>query len=164
MNKVCWQINLQKHFGGGEVYTAFLARALRARGWEVHTVTAGDAGFWNRLELGDTERHSARDARQILELLQNQNGPVIHHGAPRADLRDAYQETTFSFRQLSPGEAAAVRPLTLRVVTARPGDTVGRLSGPLPYGRYNDDWFRVLNDLPPGGEPRAGEPIKIVSA
>ena len=89
MNKVCWQINLQKHFGGGEVYTAFLARALRARGWQVHTVVAEDAGFWSRLEPDDTERHPIRDIRQILELLQNQNGPIIHHGAPNADLRDA---------------------------------------------------------------------------
>ena len=89
MNKVCWQINLQKHFGGGEVYTAFLARALRARGWEVHTLVAEDAGFWDRLELGDTKRHPTRDIRQMLEHLRNQNGPILHHGAPHPHLRNA---------------------------------------------------------------------------
>ena len=45
MKSICWQINLQKHFGGGEVYTAFVSRALRRRGWQVHTLVAEDARF-----------------------------------------------------------------------------------------------------------------------
>ena len=46
MPPVCYQVNLQRGFGGGEVYTAFFAHALEALG--VHTVLYAhrDAGFW----------------------------------------------------------------------------------------------------------------------
>lgn len=33
--KVCYQVNLQLGFGGGEVYTVFFTRALLALGWQV---------------------------------------------------------------------------------------------------------------------------------
>ena len=87
MNKICWQINLQRRFGGGEVYTAFMARALRARGWETHTIVARDADFWKRLDLGDTTLHPVRDPAQISELLTAHKDVVFHHGAPSPDLR-----------------------------------------------------------------------------
>jgi glycosyltransferase involved in cell wall biosynthesis len=46
---VCHQVNLQRGFGGGELYTAFFARALEALG--VHSVLYAhpDASFWERI-------------------------------------------------------------------------------------------------------------------
>ncbi len=99
-----------------------------------------------------------RDARTAYRLT------LVSPRDQTARLRDAYQETTFSFRALSSAEAAAVRPLVLRVVRARSGDRVERLATPLPFGRYNADWFRVMNDLPSGAQPTPGEPLKIVVA
>lgn len=61
-----------------------------------------------------------------------------------------FRRTTYSLRRLTPAEAAEVKPLVLFTGTARPGDTVAGLASALPYGRYNDDWFRLLNDLAPG--------------
>lgn len=50
------QINLQPHFGGGEVYTAFLTRALSALGVPSRLIVHPRADFWQRLSLAsDTE-------------------------------------------------------------------------------------------------------------
>ena len=86
MNSICWQINLQKHFGGGEVYTAFVSRALRRRGWQVHTLVAEDARFWRGLNLGGGELHAIRNHAQIMDLLANRPGVIVNHGAPSAEL------------------------------------------------------------------------------
>jgi predicted Zn-dependent protease len=97
-----------------------------------------------------------RDARSAYRLV------MISPRNRTAALRQEFQDTTFSFRTLGAAEAAAVRPLHLAVERAAPGDTVERLSAPLPYGRYNADWFRVMNDLAPGAQPEPGQVLKVV--
>lgn len=77
-------------------------------------------------------------------------------------LSDAFQATTDSFRKLSEEKAAAVKPLRVNVVEAAPGDRVSRLSKYLPYGRHNDDWFRVINDMAEGEEPTPGQTLKVI--
>lgn len=74
-----------------------------------------------------------------------------------------FRRTTYSFRRLSDTEAANVRPLRVRVLPAD-GRAVSELATPLPYGAQNADWFRVLNDLGPGAEPRRGEPLKVIAS
>ncbi|MBI5109191.1 MAG: glycosyltransferase [Rhodocyclales bacterium] len=50
------QINLQPHFGGGEVYTAFLCRALAQLGVATKLLVHPRAGFWKGLGLpGETD-------------------------------------------------------------------------------------------------------------
>jgi glycosyltransferase involved in cell wall biosynthesis len=82
------QINLQPHFGGGEVYTAFLCRALSRLGVPTRLLVHPRAVFWDRLGLpGDTERVVVPDAAD----LQNQlpAGPLwlLSHGPLPAALR-----------------------------------------------------------------------------
>ncbi len=82
------QINLQPHFGGGEVYTAFLCRALSQLGVATRLLVHPAAGFWDRLDLPvDTERISvtASLAPHLPE------GPVwlLSHGPLPAELRGA---------------------------------------------------------------------------
>jgi len=51
------QVNLQSHFGGGEVYTAFLCRALSQLGVPTRLLVHPRATFWDSLDLpADTER------------------------------------------------------------------------------------------------------------
>lgn len=51
------QLNLQPHFGGGEVYTAFLCRALSSLGVPTRLLVHPQAHFWDQLGLpDDTER------------------------------------------------------------------------------------------------------------
>lgn len=81
-----------------------------------------------------------------------------------AALSGEFRRTMESLRILSASEAAAVRPLRLRVVPAQSGDTAEALSRNLPYGSLNPDWFRVLNDLEPGRQPKPGAPLKVVAS
>ena len=43
-------------------------------------------------------------------------------------LSAAFRRTTYSFRRLDPQEAAAIRPLRIRVVTVGPGETLQSLA------------------------------------
>jgi predicted Zn-dependent protease len=79
-------------------------------------------------------------------------------------LSRALRETTYSFRFIDAAEAASVRPLRIIIAEARAGDTVDKLASTLPYGAFNADWFRLLNDLGPGEEIKVGSAIKIVTS
>ena len=46
MPPVCHQVNLQRGFGGGEVYTAFFTEALQAVGVQTVLYAHRDASFW----------------------------------------------------------------------------------------------------------------------
>ena len=46
-----WQINLQDHFGGGEVFTGFLSRALSRIGVPTTLFVSKAAGFWRNIPL-----------------------------------------------------------------------------------------------------------------
>jgi predicted Zn-dependent protease len=74
-------------------------------------------------------------------------------------LSEDYRRATYSFKRLGSAEARAVQPLRLRVRKAE-SQSVRNLATALPYGSQNEEWFRVLNDLPEGGEPEAGATIK----
>jgi glycosyltransferase involved in cell wall biosynthesis len=45
-NFECWQINLQEGYGGGEVYTDFLTRALLGLGVRCHVFVSRRTGHW----------------------------------------------------------------------------------------------------------------------
>ena len=45
------QINLAPTLGGAEVFTAFMSRALAARGWPTCVLVRADADFWRDLVL-----------------------------------------------------------------------------------------------------------------
>jgi predicted Zn-dependent protease len=65
---------------------------------------------------------------------------------------------------LSQAEASKIKPLRLLLVPANKSDSIGGLSKTLPYGKYNESWFRVLNDLKPNeGLPR-NRRLKVVAA
>jgi len=74
------------------------------------------------------------------------------------------RETTYSFRRLSDGEAASLKPYRLRVHEVRPGETLASLARRLPYPDYREERLRVLNGLRPGESLRAGQKIKLIVA
>jgi predicted Zn-dependent protease len=75
-----------------------------------------------------------------------------------------FQRTTYGFRRISAAEAAKVRGHRLLVVKARAGDTADRLAATMPFGKYNGDAFRVLNDLRPGQEVAPGQYLKVIAS
>ncbi|MCW4113420.1 M48 family metalloprotease [Aurantimonas sp. MSK8Z-1] len=68
-----------------------------------------------------------------------------------------------SFRLLTPAEKDALKPLRIRVVTARAGDTQTSLSNKMQGVDREIEMFRLLNDLDESSQVRAGEKYKIVA-
>ena len=65
-----------------------------------------------------------------------------------------------SFRLLTPQEKANIKPLRIRVVTVKPGDTLTSLSNQIMGTERKLDLFRLINALPPGGTVSVGDKVK----
>lgn len=68
-----------------------------------------------------------------------------------------------SFRMLSPSEKAALKPLRIKVVTVRPGETLASLSARMVGVDRKLDLFKVINALGPGASVSTGDKVKIIS-
>jgi len=67
-----------------------------------------------------------------------------------------------SLRRISPGEAAAIRPRIIDVVTVGPGDTVQSLASRMAYRDFKLDRFLVLNGLAANSRLAPGQKVKLV--
>ena len=107
--------------------------------------------------------------------LPNVMGGVIYHnkyayilqaqakasGGLNAHRNDIFN-TVRSFHALTAEERKLVRPLSIRIITARQGDTYARLAHNSPLGKSAESYLRLINAQYPDGEPQAGQRIKIV--
>lgn len=75
MFDTCIQINLQRGFGGGEVFTAALTRALRRIGIGTLLFVDPHAEAWSSLPMPDTRVESLADLADL---------PGLLHGKPRS--------------------------------------------------------------------------------
>jgi predicted Zn-dependent protease len=73
------------------------------------------------------------------------------------------KRTTYSFRRLGAAEAAAIRPLKIKTVTVKAGDTVQSLAAHQPPERFRLEWFEVLNDVSRHAPVPAGRVVKVIS-
>jgi len=73
-----------------------------------------------------------------------------------------FRRTTFSFRRITQREAAAIKPLRIKIATVRPGDTAQGLAAGFPFERFRLRWFDTLNGHRPGQKLIPGAKIKIV--
>ncbi len=78
-------------------------------------------------------------------------------------LEAALSETMGSFRKLTPEESARLRPLHLRMVRVKPGDSIERLAEQMGGVERKLDLFRILNGLGPNDAPEPGRLVKVVS-
>ena len=74
-----------------------------------------------------------------------------------------FRRSVNSFRRLSEREAAALRPLRVRVIAVEPGETVDSLAARMAFEDFRSERFRVLNGLAPGARLRTGQLVKIVT-
>ena len=77
-------------------------------------------------------------------------------------LKIDFQRTTFSFRRITKDEAEAIKPLRIKVVPVRPGDTATSLAAGFPFERFRLRWFETLNGQRPGQRLTPGAKVKIV--
>jgi predicted Zn-dependent protease len=69
-----------------------------------------------------------------------------------------------SFRTLSADERAAIKPLTVRVITARAGDTQASLAAQMTGVDRAAELLRLLNGFGPATAISAGQKVKIISS
>lgn len=74
----------------------------------------------------------------------------------------AFDPLIRSFRTLSPAEASRLRPRTVRVITARPGDTFASLASRMAVEDFRSEWLAMINNLPANAQIRPGQPIKVI--
>ena len=79
-------------------------------------------------------------------------------------LETAAKATVESFRQLTPQQVAALKPLRIRVVTVQAGDTVDGFGARMRGVDNPTELFRILNDIKDDGAlPAPGQKVKIVA-
>ena len=79
---------------------------------------------------------------------------------PETDAR--FQSSILSFRRLTAGEAAAVRPQRISVVKVKPGDTIASLAARMSVPDRAVERFLVLNGISPEGSLKAGDRVKLI--
>ena len=80
-----------------------------------------------------------------------------------ASLDEAFTQTLQSFKRLAPEDSARLRPLRLRLVKVKPGDTIERLAEQMSGVERKVELFKVVNGLEGGEQPEAGKLVKIVT-
>lgn len=68
-----------------------------------------------------------------------------------------------SFRTLSAADKASLKPLRIRVVAVKPGDTVGSMAAMMSGVEKKLELFRLLNEIAPGATLSAGDKVKIIT-
>jgi predicted Zn-dependent protease len=143
----------------------------------VGRVRIGNAGFSgieaikiNGLDAATgAMRASTKDGQMDVRLVAIRVDPrtmyrflLLSPVARTAELSVAFRRTTYSFRVLSPQEAAAARPPHIRVVNVTAGDSAESLARRMALKDHAVERFRVLHGLEPGQQPRPGERVKII--
>jgi predicted Zn-dependent protease len=67
-----------------------------------------------------------------------------------------------SLRRITAGEAAAIRPRVIDIVTVAAGDTVQSLAARMAYRDFRLERFLSLNGLDPGSRLTPGQKVKLV--
>jgi len=88
MNKVCYQINLQQGFGGGEIYTRFFSHALQQLGWQVTLFVHRNAGFWRKLDMPGVSLVPVGSYEEIHAHLPTERSLFITHSPVTGRLAD----------------------------------------------------------------------------
>jgi predicted Zn-dependent protease len=150
----------------------------------VHLTMAQYVSGATRAGLGEVEamRINGLEAATGAIKVQGTNGPIeLRLAAIRTDPAHIYRfrfvtplsllsqlgpailRTFQSFRTLTAAQAAALKPLRVRVVSVKNPHTVAALAKRMTFDSYAAERFRVLNGLPPGAEFVSGGRVKIIT-
>ncbi|MQP65686.1 M48 family metalloprotease [Niveispirillum sp. SYP-B3756] len=73
-----------------------------------------------------------------------------------------FQATAMSLRKLTAEEKGRLKPYRLRLVQVKAGDSMAGFASRIPLRDHAEERLRVLNNIPPGTEPRPGEWVKTI--
>lgn len=71
--------------------------------------------------------------------------------------------TLESFRMLTTAEAGGLKPLRIRLVTVKKGQTMDSIAGKMRFERYQVERFAVLNGMAPNAQLVPGQRVKVVT-
>jgi predicted Zn-dependent protease len=78
------------------------------------------------------------------------------------EIEKAFRDAVATFRRLTQTEAKQAKPLRIKIITVKPGETVEGLARRMALIDRQAERFRVLPGLAPGDRLKAGEQVKIV--
>jgi len=78
------------------------------------------------------------------------------------EIEKAFRDSVATFRRLTQTEAKQAKPLRIKIITVKAGDTVEGLSRRMALIDRQAERFRVLNGLEPGERLKTGEQVKII--
>jgi predicted Zn-dependent protease len=127
---------------------------MPVNGMPAATATAAGAPWRFRLyvvKLGN-------EVYRFIFAAKTENNDDAFHAADRT-----FRESIQTFRKLSDRERdKAARPLHLKIVTVKPGETVEVVASGMPFADHQVERFRILNGLNERDELKAGELVKTV--
>lgn len=87
---------------------------------------------------------------------------VMPAGASRT-LTPSIDTMLASYRRLTAAQASALKPLWLRVVTVKRGDTIAGLARRMAFADFREERLRTLNNMGKSDQLRIGQRVKIVT-
>lgn len=74
-----------------------------------------------------------------------------------------FRRTTYSFMRLTRDEIDAIQPLRIGFKTVDDGDSARTLAADMPMGKFNLQWFELLNNIKPGAYLEPGSLVRVIS-
>jgi predicted Zn-dependent protease len=120
----------------------------------------------NGLPAATAEFPSRGKPMKVTVIYLNNKAFLIVGSAASKAVYDRYQEnintTTMSFHAITDAERKLARPLMIKIITAKQGETYAELARTSPLGKNAESYLRLLNAQYPSGEPMRGQSLKIV--
>jgi len=127
------------------------------------TLKVGDYdAYIGKLDLADTNLKSSMIA------VIYKDGAVYLFKGEAAETADVarfeadFRATVLAFRPMVPADLKIANNQRIKVIEAKPGDTYKKLAQKSSLRSFPEETLRLLNGQHPLGEPRPGDPIKIV--
>ena len=86
----------------------------------------------------------------------------LGQGGDVEQFEQQFEQTVMSFRAMTAADLRLINNQKLKIVVAQPGQTYGELAKGIPLKADGEETLRMLNGHHPRGEPRAGDPLKLV--
>lgn len=139
-------------------------------------LTRGSAGHGEELEVNGMKGYTvvARTAQTPFgvaparyTVIYYNNLAYIFAGASKASHRVPSADPLFTssistFRRLKRGEFELAQPYKIRIIRANENTRIADLAKASPIEKYPAETLRLLNDLYPDKEPKAGQLLKII--
>lgn len=138
-----------------------------------HWVSSGTVNGLEAIEINDQKAatgkiRTSKGADVRLVAIRGDDTQVfrmayISKPANTKSLVKPFKISAYSFRRLSKEEAKNIKPHRLIIVPTDNSDTLESLSKHLPYGEFNEDVFRMLNNMEPGDSLPSSGMIKVIT-